>query len=151
MAVLTTAATGNAVLVVTSRICFAMARDGLLPGALARVQMSTGVPWAATLLSAGMLGVVALTGSLRLATAIGGCLYVLHFIPSLLVLISLRKRDDILPPFRMPLPTILLPLALGVSGLMLVASGGLGMLGGLIWIGIGACLRWLKPMVRRHL
>ena len=95
VAVLTTAATGNAVLVVTSRICFAMARDGLLPGALARVRGNAGVPWAATLLSAGMLGVVALTGSLRLATAIGGCLYVLHFIPSLFVLVSLRKRDDI--------------------------------------------------------
>src|SRR6266478_718092 len=33
-AILTTAATGNAVLVVTSRIAFAMARDGLLPGPL---------------------------------------------------------------------------------------------------------------------
>ncbi len=150
VAVLTMAATGNAVLVVTSRICFAMARDGLLPKTLARVQADTGVPWAATLLSAGMLGAVALTGSLRMATAVGGFLYAMHFVPPLLVLMTLRKRDDGSPPFRMPLPTVLLPLALGVSGIMLVASGGTGMLGGLIWIGVGAGLRWVSPVVRRR-
>src|SRR6266700_516911 len=41
-ALLTTAATGNAVLVVTSRVAFAMARDRLLPAPLARVHSTTG-------------------------------------------------------------------------------------------------------------
>src|SRR5207237_1268160 len=50
-AILTTAATGNAVLVVTSRVAFAMARDGALPGVVARVHPTTGVPWAAGLLN----------------------------------------------------------------------------------------------------
>src|SRR6266699_3547656 len=44
-ALLTTAATGNAVLVVTSRVAFAMARDRLLPGLVARVHPKTGTPW----------------------------------------------------------------------------------------------------------
>jgi amino acid transporter len=46
---LTTAATANAVLVVTSRVVFAMARDGLLPSRLAAVHRRTGAPWAAVL------------------------------------------------------------------------------------------------------
>jgi basic amino acid/polyamine antiporter, APA family len=50
-ALLTTAATGNAVLVVTSRIAFAMARDGLVPGPLARVHPRTQVPWVAIVLN----------------------------------------------------------------------------------------------------
>src|SRR3989440_843264 len=62
-AILTTAATGNAVLVVTSRVAFAMARDGLLPGLVARVHPKTGTPWGARLLNGILLALVALTGS----------------------------------------------------------------------------------------
>lgn len=90
IAVLTTAATANAVLVVTSRISFAMARDGLIPSRLARVNPTTGAPWDSVLVSGAMLVLVALLGSLHTATAIGGFLYVVHFIPPLLVLLKLR-------------------------------------------------------------
>ncbi len=64
-ALLTTAATGNAVLVVTSRVAFAMARDGLLPGLVARVHSKTSTPWGAVLLNGILLALVALTGHSR--------------------------------------------------------------------------------------
>src|SRR5579884_2061351 len=54
-AILTTAATGNAVLVVTSRVSFAMARDGLLPNWLSRINAKTDVPWVAVLLNGVLL------------------------------------------------------------------------------------------------
>src|SRR6266700_1340267 len=79
-ALLTTAATGNAVLVVTSRVAFAMARDRLLPAPLARVHSTTGVPWVAVILNGMLLALVVLSGSVLLVATIGGFLYVLHFL-----------------------------------------------------------------------
>lgn len=141
VAVLTTAATGNAVLVVTSRISFAMARDGLLPASLARIHPETGAPWAAVLVSAGMLSLVALTGSLHVSTAIGGFLYVMHFIPPLLVLARLRQGGGPPPTFRMPFPSALLPLAFAMSLVLLASSGVTGLLGGAAWIALGLAFR----------
>ncbi|CAM2169374.1 Amino acid transporter [Burkholderia latens] len=137
IAVVTTAATANAVLVVTSRIIFAMARDGLLPSPLARVDPKTGTPDVATIVSGGMLITMALFGSSSSATAVGGFLYVLHFVPPLLVLVTLRRDKSVSPAFRMPLPHILLPLAFVMTALLLVASGTKGISGGAIWIVMG--------------
>ncbi len=144
VAVLTTAATANAVLVVTSRISFAMARDDLLPASLARVHPATGAPWVAILVSAVMLALIALTGSLHISTAVGGFLYVTHFIPPLLVLIKLRQRGGPPPAFRMPFASVLLPLAFAMSMVMLLSSGITGLIGGLVWLGIGVLLRWAR-------
>ncbi|WP_251863838.1 amino acid permease [Achromobacter sp. Marseille-Q4962] len=137
VAVLTTAATANAVLVVTSRISFAMARDGLLPAGLARVSPQTQAPWAAVLLSGALLALVALTATLRISTAIGGFLYVVHFIPPLLVLAKLRKSAGPAPAFRMPAPAILLPLAFLMALVLLVSSGPVGLAGGAAWMALG--------------
>lgn len=136
-AILTTAATGNAVLVVTSRIAFAMARDGLLPGPLARVHPRTGVPWIAVLLNGFLLALVALTGSVLVVAAVGGFLYVLHFMFPLIALVVLRRRGGPSPVFRVPVPRVVLPLAFGGCLLLLVTSGWTGLLGGLGWLLIG--------------
>src|SRR3989441_1720262 len=73
-AILATAATGNAVLIVTSRVSFAMARDGLLPGLVARVHSTSNVPWGAVVLNGILLSLIALTGSVMLAATVGGFL-----------------------------------------------------------------------------
>src|SRR2546429_4582209 len=136
-AILTTAATGNAVLVVTSRVAFAMARDGALPGVVARVHPTTGVPWAAVLLNGILLALVALTGSVALVAAVGGFLYVLHFVFSLVALVVLPCRGGSSPAFRTPVPRVVLPLAIGGCLLLLVTSGWTGVLGGLGWLCVG--------------
>jgi len=137
-ALLTTAATANAVLVVTSRISFAMARDGLLPSALAPVSPRTGAPWAALVVSATLLALVATTGSVTLAASAGGFLYVLHFIVPLVALIALRRRGDLRPAaFRTPAPRIVLPLAFAGCAVLLLASGAEGAAGGLGWLAVG--------------
>lgn len=136
-AILTTAATGNAVLVVTSRVSFAMARDGLLPGWLSRINAKTDVPWIAVLLNGVLLALVALTGSVALAAAIGGFLYVLHFLFPLVALVVLRRRSGLSPAFRTPAPRVVLPLAFIGCLVLLLTSGQIGIAGGLAWLLVG--------------
>jgi len=148
-ALLTTAATGNAVLVVTSRVAFAMARDGLLPGLVARVHSKTSTPWGAVLLNGILLALVALTGSVLLAAAVGGFLYVLHFLFTLIALVILRRRGGPLPAFRTPAPRTVLPLAFGGCLLLLATSGWTGVSGGLGWLFIGLLAYGVVYIYRR--
>jgi APA family basic amino acid/polyamine antiporter len=148
-AMLTTAATGNAVLVVTSRVAFAMARDGLLPALVARVHPTTGAPWGAVLLNGILLALVALTGSVLVVAAVGGFLYVLHFLFPLMALVLLRRRGGPAPAFRSPAPRVLLPLALGGSLVLLVTSGWTGVIGGLVWLCVGLLAYGVVHLNRR--
>jgi len=150
-AVFTTAATGNAVLVVSSRIAFAMARDGLLPGVLSRVHKSTSAPWMAVLLNGALLALVALTGSVAFAAAVGGFLYVLNFIFPLAAFVVLRRRNggQVKPSFRTPVPHLVLPLAFAASLVLLVASGKTGILVGLTWLTVGLVVYWTAQIFRK--
>src|SRR5579883_100141 len=149
IAILTTAATGNAVLIVTSRVSFAMARDGLLPGLLASVQSRTGAPWAAILLNGLLLSLVALSGSIELVAAIGGFLYVLHFLFTLIALVILRRRGGPPPAFRTPVPWLLLPLAFACCLALLITSGLTGVGVGLAWLLVGLLAYGVALKVRR--
>jgi APA family basic amino acid/polyamine antiporter len=138
VALLTTAATVNAVLVVTSRISFAMARDGLLPAALGRVSPATFAPSRAILASGALMGAIALIGSVHLVAAAGGFLYVLHFVVPLAALVVLRRRAGAAPAaFRTPLPWATLPLAFAACALLMVASGATGVAIGGSWLALG--------------
>jgi basic amino acid/polyamine antiporter, APA family len=139
-ALLTTAATANAVLLVTSRISFAMARDGLLPRPLAALDERTGAPWAALTLNGALLAAVAAAGSVELAAAVGGFLYVLHFVPPLAVVAALRRRGDPSAAFRTPAPRLVLPAALAACAVLLAASGATGVAAGAGWLALGATL-----------
>jgi APA family basic amino acid/polyamine antiporter len=148
-ALVTTAATANAVLLVTSRIAFAMARDGAMPRRLAATGRRTGAPWPALLANAALLSAVALTGSVRLAAAIGGFLYVLHFVPPLVALVVLRRRGEGDPAFLTPWPRVVVPLAFGACAALLVAGGVVGAAGGVAWLGLGLAARSLSRVRRR--
>jgi APA family basic amino acid/polyamine antiporter len=139
-ALLTTAATANAVLVVTSRVAYAMARDGLLPRGLGAVSAANGAPWAAVVACGAALAGVAALGSVRLATTAGGFLYVLHFVPPLVALVLLRRRDGGRPAFATPLPRLVIPVALLASAGLVVASGRTGVAVGGAWLVVGAAV-----------
>jgi basic amino acid/polyamine antiporter, APA family len=139
-ALLTTAATANAILVVTSRIAFAMGRDGLLPGRLGHAS-KRGAPARALWLSAALMLVVAATGSVGMAARAGGFLYVLHFLVPLVVLVVLRRRAETTGAgFRTPAPRLVLPLAFAACAVLLVASGASGALTGCAWLALGGVL-----------
>jgi basic amino acid/polyamine antiporter, APA family len=142
VALLTTAATANAVLVVTSRVVFAMARDSLLPERLAAVHPGSGAPRAAVLAAGALLAVVAAAGTVAFAAAAGGFLYVLHFVPPLVALVVLRRRAAApRPAFTTPAPRLLIPLAFAASAALAAASGTTGLACGGAWLLLGLALR----------
>jgi APA family basic amino acid/polyamine antiporter len=148
-AMLTTAATANAVLVVTSRVVFAMARDRLLPARLGAVHPATGAPWVAVLVNGLLLGAVAAAGSVRVAATAGGFLYVLCFIPPLAALVALRRRvDGARPAFRTPMPRVLLPFAFAASAALVVASGTTGLVLGSGWLLAGLVVHGVQVALR---
>jgi APA family basic amino acid/polyamine antiporter len=150
-ALLTTAATANAVLVVTSRIAFGMARDGLLPRRLGAVHQATGAPWAAVLLSGAPIAAGAGLGTVTFAAQAGGFLYVLHFIAPLIALVALRRRDpDARPRFQTPVPRLVLPLAFVASVALIVASGATGISFGLAWLAAGFLVYGIQLATRRR-
>jgi APA family basic amino acid/polyamine antiporter len=158
-AILTTAATANAVLVVTSRILFAMARDGLSHPSLFRVSAATGAPYAAVVASGGVMALVALTLSVPLSAAIGGFLYVMHYLPPLISLVHLRWQKPqsttgtsttSVPAFVTPVPSLVLPLAFCGCFVLLVGTGPSGILGGGIWIALGIAYRMIGVRTPRR-
>jgi APA family basic amino acid/polyamine antiporter len=148
-ALLTTAATANAVLVVTSRVAFAMARDGLLPARLAAVHRGSGAPWVAVLVSGLLLAVVGAAGTVAFAAATGGFLYVLHFVPPLVALVVLRRRGGPRPAFSTPAPRLLVPLAFLASAVLTAASGRTGLVFGSGWLLLGLALHAARLAARR--
>src|SRR5690348_10209135 len=92
----------NALLMSYSRLPLAMAEDGLLPRAFARVQKRTGAPYVAIIACAILYGACLGFGFDRLVTLdvlLWGASLVLEF----LALIVLRVREPQLPrPFRVP-------------------------------------------------
>lgn len=149
VALLTTSATANAVLVTTSRISFAMARDNLLPARLAAVHPVSGAPYLAVLLNAGLLGLVALLGSISRSAQMGGFLYVGQFLLSLIALAILQRKQTDLPAFRTPFPKIVLPLACAACLVLLASSGSFGILGGVGWMLAGLCVYSYRRRRRR--
>lgn len=140
-ALLTTAATANAVLVVTSRIVFGMARDGLLPQRLAAIASSTGAPWTAVLLNGVLLAAVGGFGTVTFAATAGGFLYVLHFVPPLVALVVLRRAGEgQRPAFVTPAPRVVIPLAFAGTAVLIVASGRTGITFGTAWLAVGLVL-----------
>jgi APA family basic amino acid/polyamine antiporter len=136
-ALLTTASTANAALGTGSRILFGMARDGLLPRELDDMRAATDTPWIAVLVSAAAIVAVAASGSIAVAAAVGGCLYVLHYAFPVAGLLRLRLTGAPSGCFRTPVPQVILPLA-GIACLALLgATGRVGLIGGLAWLLIG--------------
>jgi APA family basic amino acid/polyamine antiporter len=141
-ALLTTAATANAVLVVTSRIVFAMARDGFLPARLSALSSRTGTPGAAVVGNGLLMGVMAAVGTVAASAAAGGFLYVLHFVPPLVALVVLRRQPAAgRPAFATPAPRLVLPLAFVASAALLVAAGRTGFALGTAWVLVGLTVR----------
>ena len=139
-AVCATAATGNAMVVVSSRIAFAMARDGHLPAGLARTT-AAGAPRTAVLVCGGVLAgvaLLALSGHVALIAGAGGLLYVLHYVPPLVgLMVDRRRAPGPLPSFTTPRPRLLIPAALLAAAVVAAASGSSALALGGAWMTFG--------------
>jgi APA family basic amino acid/polyamine antiporter len=90
----------NAIMMIGTRILFAMGRDRLLPARVAGVNAG-GTPVAATLVTTAVaVGLIA-TGSFQRLVAIAAFLLAVNYFACCLALIVLRRREPALPrPFR---------------------------------------------------
>ena len=91
----------NALMLSYARVPYAMARDGLLPGALTRITRN-GVPWASVLVCA-FAWALALRLSFERLISIDLVLYGAGLLLEFIALVVLRVREPALPrPFRIP-------------------------------------------------
>jgi APA family basic amino acid/polyamine antiporter len=110
----------NANVFVTPRIVYGLARDGLGPRALARVNPG-GTPWVATLLVGAFSLVLAATGSFSRLLSLAILLILVTDGFMVIVLFRLRRREPD-APFTMPLYPWLPWLFLTIYALLLVAG-----------------------------
>ncbi len=143
---LANAARSNAVLVASSRVTFAMARDGLFPRFLARLS-SGGMPYAAMLFDGILFLLMVLFVSVTWAALLANTLYVLQFFFAFATLLILRRQRRKLPVFRTPAFPVILPLAVA-SCLCLLLAGGRGAVEiACVWPGSG----WLLAVLMRKI
>jgi len=133
-----------------TRVFYAMAKDGLLPAAAARIHPRFRTPHVATLVTGGACAVVAgLTpiGVLGQLVSIG-TLFAFTLV-SLGVLVLRRTRPDLERPFRVPLvPWIPIAAAIVSVLLMLVLSGATWARLA-VWMAIGVAIHGLRRRRRR--
>ncbi len=90
----------NAGLMLTPRILFSMARDGMLPHRLTEVNRG-GTPAVALLLCTLAAVVLVLAGSFETLVAIAAILFVANYVPVFAALLVLRRREPNLPrPYK---------------------------------------------------
>jgi basic amino acid/polyamine antiporter, APA family len=96
ISVIAVISTINATLLISPRILYGMARDGILPRGLASVNKG-GTPAPALLLSALVSVALVVTGTFDTLIAIGSVLFVLVYLSGFLSLLVLRRREPHLP------------------------------------------------------
>jgi APA family basic amino acid/polyamine antiporter len=122
LALVAVAAIANLYPMATSRVAYSMARDGVLPAALARVSAS-GTPRTALVATGAVALLLATSGTYEQLLAMAAPVTILVDVAVILAALRLRRTEPELPrPFRMPLfpATPLLALALNVALLVAV-------------------------------
>lgn len=136
-----------------SRICMAMAHDGLVPGALAKLNAGTRTPWTAhllTALAASVLAAILPIAALGNMTSIGT---LLAFIIVCIGVVVLRlKRPEAKRVFRVPGGPFLVP-ALGIlsCGAVMASIDGVTWLRLIIWLIAGAIIYSFYGLHHSHL
>jgi APA family basic amino acid/polyamine antiporter len=90
----------NAIMMIGTRILFAMGRDGLVPVRAAAVN-ARGTPGVATLVTTGVAMLLVATGTFQKLVAVASFFLAVNYCVSCLALVVLRRREPQLPrPFR---------------------------------------------------
>jgi amino acid transporter len=146
-AVLSTAGLFLSLLLTNSRLPYVLARDGLMPGALAAVHARFGTPWLAVVVSAAVYAVFAVF-SFKELIVLNVWLYSLALLVELAAFLRLRRAEPEMPrPWRVPggapgaalaaaLPAALAVLAMATAGWLNTVAGVAAALTGLVAYGI---------------
>ncbi|QAU11552.1 amino acid permease [Halorubrum sp. BOL3-1] len=113
-AVFSTISALNAVVIGSSRIAFAMGREGQLPGRLGRIHHEYGTPFVALLASGAIMLVATVAAPIRLVGNLASLFSLLGFVVVNLAVIKLRRtQPDLSRPFEVPFYPI--PPILGIA------------------------------------
>jgi amino acid transporter len=105
----------------TPRVLFALARDGFLPAALARIHPVHRTPVRAILVQCGLVLVLAITSTFERLAVLANLTTLVLYAACCLAAWQLRRRDVRAGgvPFRVPAPGVVIVLALAVIGWVL--------------------------------
>jgi APA family basic amino acid/polyamine antiporter len=135
-----------------SRIFFAMARDGLLPQRLGRVNSRTGTPVAMTLFTAVVVAVIAGLFPLKDIAAVANAGTLCAFVAVTLCMLALRVREPTLPRgFRAPLPWLIGPFAIAGCLYLFVSLEARTRTYFFIWNAVGIVVYFLYSVRNSHL
>ncbi|MFI9011572.1 APC family permease [Actinosynnema sp. NPDC053489] len=124
--------------IMSSRLAYGMARDGLLPSALARVLPGRRTPWVAILTTSAVSLVLALTGEVTALAETLVLLLLVVFVAVNAAVLVLRRDEGEPDHFRVP---VVLPcLGLASCVLLFTRIDGAVWVRGLILIGLGVVL-----------
>ncbi|WTC20690.1 APC family permease [Streptomyces cellulosae] len=104
--------------IMSSRLAYGMAKDGLLPGALTKVLPGRRTPWAAIAVTSGLAMLLALTGSVATLASTLVLLLLIVFLMVNTAVLVLRRDPGEADHFRTP---VVLPV-LGIASCVLLAT-----------------------------
>jgi amino acid transporter len=160
----------NATIYSSSRVAFAMARDGNLPGAVARVHARRATPHIAVAVSAVVVIGMALALPIEDVAAAADVMFLLLFSQVNLALVRLRTlRPELARGFRVPwvpvVPALAIASMLALAAVLFVhypmawvAAGGWIVAGGIVYYGYGRRyevafeerVRWMERLERKE-
>lgn len=137
-ALVTTMATTNALVLVTSRVWWAMAADGYLPRAFARRTKMTDTPVWAVIFSGVFMATVAWIGNLTIIAEAAGFMYTATFGWMLAAWIRARRDHPVIGGFEVKRYGWVLAVAATFMLFILSQTGISAIVAGIAWLSLGA-------------
>jgi amino acid transporter/nucleotide-binding universal stress UspA family protein len=136
--VLSTISALNAAILTTSRVTYAIARDGFMPGFLSRVNARFRTPHWAIVATAGLAGIVAVMGEVKaVAHLTNFCLLFALIVVNISVIMLRRRRPELKRPFRLPFGPVIPVLGIISNLLMMLFMDWTTYLLGVGFLGVG--------------
>jgi APA family basic amino acid/polyamine antiporter len=111
----------NATILTTSRATYAIARDGFMPGFLARVNPRFRTPHWAIVVTAGLAIFIAIMGEVRFVAHLTNfCLLFALIVVNFSVIMLRRRRPELRRPFRLPFGHVIPALGIASNVLMML-------------------------------
>ncbi|MEM4308306.1 MAG: amino acid permease [Thermoplasmata archaeon] len=141
-----TTATLNATIYSSARVSFAMGRDGTFPKLFGKVHPKLRTPYISTLISACLIGFIAIVLPIRDIVAAADIMFLLLFILTNISWILLRYGEpNVKKPFRVPffpLIPILAIISMFIIAVMIYSFSQVAWYLAIIWIEIGAIVHY---------
>ncbi|MCX8173882.1 MAG: amino acid permease [Thermoplasmata archaeon] len=148
-----TTATLNATIYSSARVSFAMGRDGTFPKFFGKIHPKTRTPYISTLISACLIGSIAIALPIRDIVASADIMFLLLFILTNISWILLRYGEpNVKKPFKVPLfplVPVLAIITMCAIAVMLYSFSQVAWYLAIIWIEIGAAVHYFGGGQRR--